>query len=420
MSTAIDTSSLSLDSIDIIGSDHYAQNGYPHAEWALLRREAPVHYFDRHESAPFWAVTKHEDIVFLSKQPRRFLNEPRLFVDPENDNTTADDEGRHLLIMDPPQHHQYRKLVSSRFTPGALRKRLQEFESIAKQILDDIATEGETAEIDFVEKVSSILPLAVIADMLGLPREDWKMMFRWTNEVIGAGSGDQEYIREGETRESTQDAAIAEMEAYFGAMALDRLKEPRDDLVSAILHSRLDGEPLPPQDIQAYFNLIVIAGNETTRNATSGGLLALIQHPDELEKLRRDPSLIKSAVEEIVRWTTPVIQFCRTATEDVELRGQKIRKGEAFCLFYPSANRDEDVFDEPFAFRVDRDPNPHLAFGIGEHFCLGANVARLEMQIIFRRLIERLGHVELAGPVQRLRSSFLGGVKHMPIRYSLV
>ena len=420
MSTAIDTSQLSLDTIDIVGSDHYAQNGYPHAEWALLRREAPVHYFDRHDSAPFWAVTKHEDIIFLSKQPKRFLNEPRLFVDPENDDTRAEDEGQHLLIMDPPQHHQYRKLVSSRFTPGALRKRLGEFESIAKQILDDIATEGETDECDFVEKVSSILPLAVIADMLGVPREDWKLMFRWTNEVIGAGSGDEEYIREGETRESTQDAAIAEMEEYFGAMALDRLKEPRDDLVSAVLHSKIDGQMLPPQNIQAYFNLIVIAGNETTRNATSGGLLALIENPGELEKLRRDPSLIKSAVEEIVRWTTPVIQFCRTASEDVELRGQKIREGEAFCLFYPSANRDEDVFDDPFAFRVDRDPNPHLAFGIGEHFCLGANVARLEMQIMFRHLIERLGHVELAGPVERLRSSFLGGVKHMPIRYSLV
>jgi cytochrome P450 len=203
-------------------------------------------------------------------------------------------------------------------------------------------------------------------------------------------------------------------------MALDRLKEPRDDLVSAVLHSKIDGEMLPPQNIAAYFNLIVIAGNETTRNATSGGLLALIENPGELEKLRRDPSLIKTAVEEIVRWTTPVIQFCRTTTEDVELRGQKIRKGEAFCLFYPSANRDEDVFDDPFAFRVDRDPNPHLAFGIGEHFCLGANAARLEMQIMFRHLIERLGHVELAGPVERLRSSFLGGVKHMPIRYSLV
>jgi cytochrome P450 len=420
MSTAIDTSHLSLDTVDIVGPDHYAQNGYPHAEWALLRREAPVFYYDRHDSTPFWAVTKHEDIIFLSKQPKRFLNEPRLFVDPENDNRTADDEGRHLLIMDPPQHHRYRKLVSSRFTPGALRKRLAEFESIAVQILDDISTEGETAECDFVEKVSSILPLAVIADMLGVPREDWKLMFRWTNEVIGAGSGDDEYIREGETRQSTQDAAVAEMEEYFGAMALDRLKEPRDDLVSAVLHSRLDGQMLPPENIQAYFNLIVIAGNETTRNATSGGLLALIENPGELEKLRRDPSLIKSAVEEIVRWTTPVIQFCRTASEDVELRGQKIREGEAFCLFYPSANRDEDVFDDPFAFRVDRDPNPHLAFGIGEHFCLGANVARLEMQIMFRHLIERLGHVELAGPVERLRSSFLGGVKHMPIRYSLV
>jgi cytochrome P450 len=199
----------------------------------------------------------------------------------------------------------------------------------------------------------------------------------------------------------------------------ERRSEPRDDLVSLLAQAEIDGEKLPDLELLSYFYVLVVAGNETTRNATSGGLLALIEHPDQMERLRCEPSLIRSAVEEILRWTTPVIQFARTAKQDTEVRGQKIRAGESVALFYPSGNRDEEVFDEPFAFRVDRKPNPHLAFGIGEHVCLGAHLARLELQILFRKLLERLEHVELAGPVDRLRSSFVGGIKHMPVRYRI-
>ena len=411
---------LTLDTIDLVGADHYQRSGYPHAEWALLRREAPVYWYDRTQGEPFWAVTKYDDIITLSKQPRRFLNAPRLAVFPEEeaaDERRPEEEGQHLLIMDPPQHAQYRRLISSLFTPRALREKHEEFEQIARGILDEITTDGELAEIDFVEKVASVLPLAVIADMLGVPRSDWKLMFQWTNEMIG--SSDPEYRREGETPDdASQRARLAALE-YFTAMVQERRAQPRDDLVSILANSTIDGEPMPYENLMTYYNLIVIAGNETTRNATSGGLLALMENPAEFDKIKRDPSLVPKAVEEILRWTSPVIQFCRTATEDVELRGQKIRAGEAFCLFYPSANRDEDVFDEPFRFSVDRHPNPHLAFGIGEHFCLGANVARLELGVMFRHLAERLEFAELAGPVERLRSSFLGGVKHMPIRYRL-
>jgi cholest-4-en-3-one 26-monooxygenase len=410
---------LTLDTIDIISPDHYQQNGYPHAEWTLLRREAPVYWYDRGQGQPFWAVTKRADIVELSKQPEKLINKPRLAAFPEEEASGEEDEeiGQHLLIMDPPMHQAYRRLVSGRFTPGALRARHDQFEKIAEEILDDIATEGEEAEIDFVEQVSSVLPLAVIAQLLGVPHQDWKTLLRWTNETIG--SSDPEYRRPGETADETSERARMEMLGYFTAMVEERKRQPREDLVSILAHATIDGEPLPFLDLMMFYNLIVIAGNETTRNATSGGLLALIENPGEFEKLRADPSLIPSAIEEIVRWTTPVIQFCRTATEDFEFREQKIRAGEAFCLFYPSANRDEDVFDDPFTFRVDRSPNPHIAFGIGEHFCMGANVARLEMQLMFSRLVERLQSVELAGPVERLRSSFLGGVKHMPIRYRL-
>ena len=406
-----------LDTIDIISPDLYQQKGYPHEEWALLRREAPIYWYDRTAGEPFWAVTRHADIVTLSKQPRRLLNEPRLAVFPEEEGPRPEEEGRHLLIMDPPVHVKYRRLISSRFTPRAVRALEGDIEEIAAEILDDVATDGAWGEIDFVEKVSSVLPLAVIADMLGVPRSDWKMMFQWTNEMIG--SGDPEYRREGETPDDTSERARLAALEYFSRMVEERRRNPRDDLVSILANAELDGAPLPFENLMSYYNLIVIAGNETTRNATSGGLLALIENPGELEKLRGDPSLVPKAVEEILRWTTPVIQFCRTATEDVEIRGEKVLAGQSFCLFYPSANRDEEVFDEPFRFKIDRDPNPHIAFGIGEHSCLGAAVARLELNVMFRQLAARIDEVELLGPVERLRSSFLGGVKHMPIRYRL-
>ncbi len=404
---------LSIDTLDIIGPDHYQQNGYPHAEWALLRREAPLYWFDRTDDDPFWAVTKHEDIVLLSRQPKKFLLNPRLAVFPDFQPVEAED-AHHLLTMDPPQHGAYRRLVSSAFTPRAIRARAPEIERIAVELLDAIQ---DRSECDFVREVSAILPLAAIADILGLPRSDWEMMFRWTNEIVG--SNDPEYTRQGMTPEDTSEAARVELFTYFMERVEERRKSPKEDIISVIGNSKLDGGELPVRELLSYFFLLVVAGNETTRNATSGGLLALIENPDQFARLKADPSLIPTAVEEIVRWTTPVIQFCRTATEDCELRGQKIREGEAFCLFYASANRDEDIYEDPFAFRVDRHPNPHLGFGIGEHFCLGANLARLELQLMFKHIAARMQHVELAGEVERLRSSFLGGVKHMPIRYDM-
>ena len=409
---------LTLDTIDIIDPGHYQRNGYPHDEWALLRREAPVYWFERTRGVPFWAITKHADIVALSKQPRILHNEPRLALFPDEEEASGgvgDEEGRHLLTMDPPMHGQYRRLISSQFTPRAVRAKADDIDRIAREILDEISTDGESGETDFVLSVASVLPIAVIAEMLGVPRADWKLMFQWTNEMIGAN--DPEYRREGETAEQTSERARLAALEYFAAMAEDRRKQPRDDIVSVLANAKVDDEPMPFENLMSFFNLIVIAGNEPTRNATSGRLLALIENPDEFEKLRRDPSLIPSAVEEIVRFTTPVIQFCRTATQDIEIRDTKVRQGEAFCLFYPSANRDEDVFETPNEFRIDRDPNPHI--GIGEHFCLGAYFARMELTAVFRNLIARLDHVELIGPVERLRSSLLGGVKHMPIRYRL-
>ncbi|MBW2293155.1 MAG: cytochrome P450 [Deltaproteobacteria bacterium] len=408
---------LTLDNLDIVSNETFAENGYPHEAWALLRREAPVYYYDRDVKVPFWAITKHEDIAKISRQAKDNLNAPRLAVFPEFSPPEEDErEIRHLLVMDAPDHSIYRKLTSSHFTPRSVRRLEASIEQIAKETLDGIANGGSAHEIDFVTEVSAPLPLAVLAELLGVPREDWKLMFAWTNQIVG--SSDPEYQKGGSAQISAAEARMQLFE-YFWKMTEERRKQPRDDIASVLAHANVGGEPLPPRELLSYFFLLVVAGNETTRNAMSGGLLALIENPDQLEKLRKDPTLIDSAVEEILRWTTPVIQFCRTATREFDLRGQTIRAGDSMCLFYPSANRDEEVFDRPFEFRVDREPNRHMAFGIGEHFCLGANLARLELRILFRQLVARLQEIELIGPVERLRSSFLGGVKHIPIRHRI-
>jgi len=316
--------------------------------------------------------------------------------------------------MDPPEHHAYRSIVNRRFTPRALRGFEVQVDAIAGEIVDSIASDGE---IDFVERVAARLPIWVIAEMLGIPRSDWKMLFDWTNRTVGAG--DAEYQPPGASSVETMNDAGQEMFGYFAELAEDRRRRPRDDLASALTHARIDGAAVPTYELLSYFFLLVVAGNETTRNATSGGLLALIENPDQRARVQRDAALLDPLVEEILRWTSPVVHFCRTAAEDTELHGQNVRSGDTLCLFYPSANRDARVFEHPDAFDVGRRPNRHIAFGVGEHFCLGAHVARLELRVIFRQLLGRLESVELAGPPERLRSSVIGGIKHLPIRYQL-
>jgi len=416
-----------LAELDIISPGGFAARGYPHAAWARLRRESPIHWNTKHVLNPFWAVTKHADIVWISKQPELFHNAPRLAVIPglnPTGVTAAPEEGggentfaRHLLNMDPPEHAAFRKLVSHRFTPRGLARMTRDIEAITRELLDAMAGDGSEQAGDFVERLSAPLPLNVLAELLGVPRTMWPEMFRWTNQI--AGATDPEYQRAGEDPGATADRARNALFQYFARLAIERRQQPGDDIVSVIANAKLAGEPLPIFEMLSYYFLLVVAGNETTRNAMTGGLLALIEHPGELRKLRANPALVESAVEEIVRWTTPVIQFCRTPHRDVEVRGTKIRAGENLCLLYPSANRDEDVFDDPSAFRVDRSPNRHLAFGIGEHFCLGANLARLELRVVFRHLAERLESIELAGPIERLQSSFLGGIKRMPVRWKI-
>jgi len=406
---------LTLDSVDIVNPYLYVQRGYPYEEWALLRKEAPVYRYERPGVEPFWAVTKHADLVNVSRQPDLFRSSQFLFVTQEEPGSPLPDEAvlRQLLNMNPPEHGEFRRVVNQRFTPRSVQQLKEQIERITTETLDGLVGREQC---DFVTEVSAKLPLAVIAEMFGIPRADWAMMFRLSNAMIGPA--DPEYGGSATIKENLERARM-EFFQYFNQLCKDRRKNPRDDLASALANGHAFGQPLPPFELLSYFALLIIAGNETTRNATTGGLHALISHPEQWQRLRNDPTLAPKATEEIVRWTSPVIQFTRIATADTVLHGQQLHEGDILALFYPSAARDEDIFERPTAFDIGRYPNPHVSFGIGEHFCLGANLARLELQVMFRQLAERMESVELAGPTQRMRSSFVGGIKHMPIRYRI-
>jgi cytochrome P450 len=289
---------------------------------------------------------------------------------------------------------------------------------VCRALLDALAEGGGEGECDFVAAVAAPAPLRMIAEMLGVPEADEPVLLRLTNELFGAQ--DAEFKRDSTDAQQSFMATAVEIFGYFASLFDERRRAPREDLLSVMAHEgRIAGKPVSVLDAVSLCFIIATAGHETTRNAISGGLLALIEHPGEWKRLRERTQHLETAVDEIIRWTSPVVHFARTATEDYELRGRRIAKGDTVAMFYPSANRDEEVFGDPDVFRIDRTPNPHLAFGIGEHFCLGTPLARLELRILFGQLLERLEHAELVGPAERLRASLVGGLKHLPIHYRL-
>jgi cholest-4-en-3-one 26-monooxygenase len=405
-----------VDPLELVDPERFARNGYPHALWTRLRAEAPVAHFAPPGFRPFWAITKHADVAAILSQPLRYSSEYGILL-ARADQPAVRIRSEMIVMIDPPRHRPLRKLASPRFTPRAVQARRADIERIASRILDDAATGGAIGECDFVERIAAPLPIAVISWILGVPDEDWQLLFRWTNEVIG--HDDPEFRRAGETAAQTYRRARGELRAYLERLIEQRRASPGDDLVSQLLRSELDGAPLTQEQIVENCELLIEAGNETTRNAISGGLLALCEHPDAWQRLRSQPELLPGAVEEILRWVAPIVYFTRTATEDCVLRGEKVRAGDQLALYFASANRDEEIFDDPFAFRIDRRPNRHLAFGMGEHVCMGAHVARVELETVLRHLLQRLDHFEVSGPVERLRSIVNGGIKHLPLRYRL-
>jgi cholest-4-en-3-one 26-monooxygenase len=406
-------SEITLENLDIASDQHFEEHGYPHAEWTYLRRHAPVFWYDRPNVEPFWAITKHADIVELSKQPTRFLNEPRIAVFTKDIPPPPERTVRHLLNMDPPDHREYRNVSSRQFTPRVVTGLREKVARVTKETLDEGARLGTC---DFVMDVSAPITISVIAEMLGVPAEDRPLLFRWTNEIIAPL--DPEFQRGREAEETISQARI-ELFAYFQNLSEERRVRPKDDIISVVVAGKVYDKELDVMELLSYYFLLVVAGNETTRNAMTGGLLAFMENPGEWERLKADAGLMDTAIEEVVRWTTPVIQFCRTGTEDYVLRGVTIPAGQSVCLFYPSANRDEDIFEDPFRFHIDRTPNDHIGFGRGEHVCLGAHLARLELRCAFEQMRERVVSMELAGKPQRVRSSFVGGIKRVPIRWQL-
>jgi cholest-4-en-3-one 26-monooxygenase len=410
-------SGTSLAGPELIDPDHYAANGYPFATWDRLRREAPVLRYEGPDY-PFWVLTRHQDIVETSRQPELFSNHPRFQIMVGADYGSDDErEPETMIHMDPPEHRRFRDLLARRFTPREMRKIETQMEELAREIIDELAAASLEGECDFVEKIAAPLPLAAVAWLLDLPRADWMDLYHWSNAVVGAT--DPEYQRTGESAHETRMRASADIYAYFYALIEDRKKRDADDLVSILTRTEIDGAALTPHQLVSYCLFLVVGGTETTRNALSGGILGFFENPDEWQKLAGDPSKVHRATEEVLRWSTPVVQMARTPVRDVEIHGQKIRAGETLAMFYGSGNRDETVFADPYRFDIDRHPNPHLSLGVGEHYCMGANLARLELRVMLRQLVSRFRVLEPAGPIERLRSSSTGGVKALPIHYRL-
>jgi cytochrome P450 len=385
-----------------------------HAALAHLRANAPVSWVEVSNYRPFWAITKHVDIMDIERNNTLFTNWPRpVLVTAESDELQAAAGVRTLIHMDDPQHRVVRAIGGDWFRPKAMRALKVRVDELAKIYVDKMMATGP--DCDFVQQVAVNYPLYVIMSLLGIPESDFPRMLKLTQELFG--SDDAEFKR-GATKDD-QLPALLDMFQYFTGVTASRREQPTEDLASAIANARIDGEPLSDIDTVSYYLIVATAGHDTTSATISGGLHALIENPDQLECLRSDLALMPLATEEMIRWVTPVKEFMRTAADDTTVRGVPIAAGESVLLSYVSANRDEDVFDDPFRFDVGRDPNKHLAFGYGVHFCLGAALARMEVNSFFTELLPRLKSIELDGDPQFTATTFVGGLKHLPVRYQL-
>jgi len=406
------------DGLDLVDPKSYEEQGTPHDTFTELRRGSPVHRCRAEGFGPFWAITKHADICEISKQPNLFLSSPGIILLNE-DQVREREKGigamRTIIEMDPPEHVTFRKVTSAWFTPRALSRLDDLIENSAVALVDELAGSTGEGECDWAFDVAAAHPLRVLSTILGVPREEEPRILRITNQLFA--DQDPELQRAGEDRQKAIEELGLELFEFFSQILEDRRAYPGDDLTSIIANAKIDGEPMGPMETFGYCLIVFTAGHDTTKNALVGAMNALLENPAELAKLRSDANVIPAAVEESVRWVTPVNYMKRTAARDTELRGQKIEEGDELVLFYASANRDEEVFEDPFAFRIDRDPNPHLGFGIGEHFCLGAHLARRSQAALLRQLNRRLELVERTGDPDQIRSSFVVGLKHLPVRY---
>lgn len=409
-------STLSLDQIDLLDPDRFARMEH-HAMFETLRREDPVHWTAEPDGPGFWSITKLDDLTVINRDAVGFSTEVGgiNIIDLDDVDPTFDMRGQMMLMTDPPKHTRYRLLVNKGFTPRMIGLISDHLRYRAELIVDTVIERGEC---DFVTDVAAELPLQAIAEIMGVPQEERYRLFDWSNKMVGAD--DPEYQNANPDAKENSTIAAAELYLYASELGQARRSDPKDDIVTRLINAEIDGDRLTDAEFEMFMLLLVVAGNETTRNATAHGMHALLTNPDQFALVREDPGLFRStATEEILRWATPVMYFRRNATVDLELRGRQIKAGDKVVMWHISANRDEDHFADPFRFDVLRDPNDHIAFGGGgAHFCLGANLARVELQLIFAELAERLGTLKLAGEPERLRSNFIGGIKHMPVTFT--
>ena len=399
----------------------YADEKELHDIFTFMRKEDPVSWVEPNQFRPFWAITKHEDIIEIEKQNELFINDPRttLMDIPTEDAIKEFTGGSHLLVrslvhMDNPDHQLYRSLTQKWFAPPNLESLKKDIRNIAKEYVNKMVDHGN--ECDFAKDVAIFYPLRVIMSILGVPKEDEPRMLRLTQELFGGR--DEDMIRD-ESETSSESNTITDFFEYFNALTEDRRKNPTNDVSSVIANAKINDEQLGHLEAMSYYIIIATAGHDTTSSSTAGGILALIENPDQLSKLKNNPSLMTSAVEETIRWVTPVKNFFRTATQNYDLKDREIKKDDSILLCYPSGNRDEEIFDDPFKFKVDRSPNRHLAFGHGAHLCLGKYLAKIEMEIFYEELFKKIDNIQLNGEPEWVKASFVSGLKSLPIKYTL-
>ena len=395
--------------VDLSDSRSYVA-GVPHAYLAHLRRTDPVHWQDEPGGPGFWAVTKYEDCVTVNRDYERFSSAAQGTMPFELGAEEVAQQSLMMLNMDPPLHTRYRRLVNKGFTPRMVRDLEESIHRSTDAIIDDVIENGQA---DFVTQISAELPLQVIAELLGVPPDDRHKMFEWSNRMVG--NADPEYQAEADLALSS----AMELYAYAAQLFAKKRIDPHADLMSALTTVEVDGERLSDLELELFFLMLTVAGNETTRNLMSGAMHAFFGHPEQWQRLREDRTLLPTAVDEMLRFVSPVMNFRRTAMVDLTLSGTDVKAGDKIVFFHASANRDEDVFDSPDAFDIGRDPNPHIAFGGGgPHFCLGTNLARMEIRVMFDHLLDRMPDIRQDGDVQRLQSQFINGVKHLPVAFT--
>jgi cytochrome P450 len=395
---------ISIGGVDLTDPDTFAK-GMPYEAFRELRRHAPVAWHPFKDGPGFLALTGYDEVLAVSRDSTTWSSqETGVFYDiplPED----AYQLTLMMLTMDPPRHTKLRSLVSKGFTPRQVARLNDHIADMSRQIVDDVMEQGEC---DFVEDIAGALPSYVIAELLGIPLEDGRRLYHLT-EIMNTGTVGDPVAKD----------AQMQMFVYGNELAARKRTDPGDDIATSLLHAEVDGERLTDFEFNMFFLLLINAGGDTTRNLIAAGILTLIEHPAERARLAADPSLLPTAIEEMLRYTSPVTVFTRTATKDTELRGIPVRKGGRVAMFYPSANRDEAHFTDPDTFDVGRTPNHHLAFGGGgTHFCLGANLARVEAAAIVPEVLSRMSNLELAAPVERVRSTLMNGIRSMPVRFT--